>query len=82
MRRDFLDLYVIAKERGLQVVFDWTRKKFSQFDPYVCLKALTYFEDADQDESGRGMQLKENIDWVKIKVFFEHQAKMLAKKWL
>lgn len=82
VRRDFLDLYVIAKDRGLSSVFDWTREKFPQFDPYVCLKALTYFEDADRDESGRGMQLKEDIAWPKIKVFFEQQAKTLARKWL
>lgn len=82
VRRDFLDLYVIAKDRGFGTVFDWTQKKFSQFDPYVCLKALTYFEDADRDESGRGMQLKERVSWATVKTFFEQQAKILARKWL
>lgn len=79
VRRDFLDLYMIAKEHGLEKIFQWAKKKFSQFDPYVCVKALTYFEEADQDESGRGMELKEPVPWTKIKDFFEQQAKSFAK---
>ena len=82
LRRDFIDMYVIAKQYSLQQVFLWTRKKFSQFDPHVCLKALTYFDDAEKDESGRGTELKEKISWTTIKSFFEKESVRLAKQWL
>src|SRR3989338_964203 len=82
LRRDFLDLYVIAQHYGVDSIFEWAKKKFSQFDPYVCLKALIYFEDAEKDESGRGMELKEAVPWTKIKKFFEQEATRLTRKWL
>ena len=82
LRRDFLDLYVIAQKHSVDQIFDWTKRKFSQFDPYVCLKALIYFKDAEADESGRGMELKNPVPWPKIKKFFEMEATRLAKKWL
>ena len=82
LRRDFLDLYVVAQESGVDTILEWTKKKFSQFDPYVCLKALTYFKDADEDKSGRGMELKEAVPWTKIKKFFEQEATRLTRKWL
>lgn len=71
IRRDFLDLYILAQNYGLAQIFEWGKKKYSQFDVHVCLKALTYFNDAEADESGRGMEL-----------LFEEQAVQLAKKWL
>ena len=82
VRRDFLYLYVIAKKHGLDSVFAWSKKKFSQFDLHVGLKSLTYFEDAETDESGRGMELKQPVPWKKIKTFFEGEALRLAHKWL
>jgi len=82
VRRDFLDLYVIAQKYGLDSVFEWSKKKFSQFDLHVGLKSLTYFEDAETDESGRGMELKKPVPWKKIRAFFEGEALRLARKWL
>src|SRR3989338_11094472 len=61
LRRDFLDLYVIARAVGLQQILEWTRKKYAQFDPYITLKSLTYFTDAENDTSGRGMELTEPV---------------------
>jgi predicted nucleotidyltransferase component of viral defense system len=82
LRRDFLDLYVICQERPLEKIFACAQEKYTQFDPYVCLKALTYFEDADRDESGRGMELRESVSWDKVKKFFEENARRLAKLWM
>lgn len=81
-RRDFLDLFVIAKKVGFKQVFLWAGKKFPQVDPYVSLKSLTYFKDADEDDSGRGMTLKEDVPWTRIKAYFEKEAAALSRKWL
>jgi predicted nucleotidyltransferase component of viral defense system len=82
LRRDFLDLYSISKTHPLSQVFTWAQQKFSQFDPHVCLKALTYFKDADDDESGRGMELIEPVSWTMVKGYFEGEAVKLAKQLL
>lgn len=81
LRRDFIDMFVIAKQHSLHQVFLWAQQKFSQFDPHVCLKALTYFDDAERDESGRGMALKKN-PWPTMTAFFKQEAVKLAKQWL
>lgn len=82
IRRDFLDLYVISMQSGLEMVFEWGKRKFSQFDPYVCLQALTYFEDAEHDTSGRGMSLTDPVPWSEVKKYFRQEASRLAKIWL
>ncbi|MDO8520163.1 MAG: nucleotidyl transferase AbiEii/AbiGii toxin family protein [Deltaproteobacteria bacterium] len=79
IRRDFLDLYVICRKHELFQVFNWAQKKYPQFDPHVCLKALTYFDDADSDESGRGMELSKPVPWADVKVFFQKEAVRFAK---
>lgn len=82
IKRDFLDLYVIAQENPLEKIFAWADQKFPQSDPHVCLKALTYFKDAEEDESGRGTELKEPVPWPTIKKFFDTEGRRLAKLWL
>src|SRR3989338_5555948 len=80
IRRDFLDLYVICQKNELSEIFDWAQKKYTQFDPHIYLKALTYFVDADNDESGRGMELSKPVPWKDVKTFFQKEAVRLAKK--
>lgn len=82
VRRDFLDLYVVAKEHGLDKIFRWTSKKFPHYDLHFCIKALTYFEDAEKDASGRGIKLKEDASWAEIKNFLMRETKRLVKIWL
>ena len=82
LRRDFLDLYVIARAVGLQQILEWTRKKYAQFDPYITLKSLTYFTDAENDTSGRGMELTEPVPWPRIKGNFEKETIRFSKLWL
>ena len=82
LRRDFLDLYTIARKSGMEQIFLWGHKKFPQFDSYVALKALTFFQDADRDESGRGMVLNDSVPWSKIKAYFEKEAIRLSRRWL
>jgi predicted nucleotidyltransferase component of viral defense system len=82
IRRDFLDLYVISRNYELAQMIEWAQNKYSQFDIHECLKSLTYFKDAEKDESGRGMEINEPIIWSKIKYFFASQAVELANKWL
>lgn len=37
LRRDFLDLYVVAKQYGLDQIFRWMVKKYPHYDPHFCI---------------------------------------------
>ena len=80
VRRDFLDLFMMCQKEGLEQILTWTKKKYPQFDSYMALKALTFFQDADKDESGRGMDLKPKVAWKKVRAFFEKEVLLLSRK--
>lgn len=82
LRRDFIDLFVICQTTPLAEVFHWAKLKYPQFDPHICLKGIVYFEDAETDESGRGMALHKPVAWKKIRSYFQREAHDLARKWL
>lgn len=80
--RDFVDLYVIAQQHGVQTIITWAQQKFPQLDPYVMLRALMYFVDAENDTSMRGKILRQPIAWETIKTFFSAEVRQLEKVWL
>lgn len=87
LRRDFIDIYTIAQQQGLQdpgleKMLGWAIKKFPQMDPYPVIRALTYFEDAEHDESGRGMETKTPVAWSKVKDYFSREAVLLSRRLL
>lgn len=80
-KRDFIDLYfIIGVEKifSLAEIFDLYNQKFKVLvqNKMHILKSLTYFEDADKDLMP---EMLKNIDWQKVKKFFETEAKLLAK---
>lgn len=80
--RDFIDLYVIAKQHGLNSVIEWTRQKFPGLDVYVMLRALVYFADAESDKSMRGKTLLKPIKWDVVRRYFSAEVKNLEKDFL
>lgn len=81
-KRDFVDLYfIIAVEKlfTLQGVLDLYDRKFKilKQNKVHILKSLVYFDDADKQLMPR--MLKE-VNWSKVKNFFELETKHLIKK--
>lgn len=66
-KRDFIDIYYILKRFSLDKLLELTGKKYEVFNRYLGLRALTYFEDAEQDRSRRYLKFFEEVDWDKIK---------------
>lgn len=66
-QRDFVDLYFLMKEFTLERIFGWAKKKFPPFNPYLALRALTYFKDAEGDPEKRRFRLLKNVDWAQVK---------------
>ncbi|MBV5348522.1 nucleotidyl transferase AbiEii/AbiGii toxin family protein, partial [bacterium] len=48
-RKDFIDLYFLLREFDLETMLRFYSEKFYDGSPFLVLKSLTYFEDAEQD---------------------------------
>jgi hypothetical protein len=75
-RRDFVDLYFIARRvLGLdELLADFARRFGPTFSRYHVLRSLGYFDDADGDPEPR---LLAPLDWKEVKAFFAAEQKRL-----
>ena len=84
VKRDFIDLYFIFQIKKIMTIdealglYDKKFKALSQNKVYI-LKSLGYFEDAEKDELP---QMREEVDWEKVKEFFKEEQRRLTKKLL
>lgn len=79
-RKDFYDLFFIARSIQLADLLQLGSKKYPQFRdfPLLVLESLTLFENADRDFQPI---LLEPVSWEEVRSFFIQQAKLLAKVW-
>jgi len=71
LKKDFIDLWTIIKETeySLDDLFIFCKKKYSTaFSESIALKALTYFKDAEEEETPEG--IKYQYSWSDIKKDF------------
>ncbi|MBI4374237.1 MAG: nucleotidyl transferase AbiEii/AbiGii toxin family protein [Deltaproteobacteria bacterium] len=78
IRRDFVDLYFLAKKFGLYEIIVATLEKYSGHNVYPILQALCYFEDADK-EPDRPLSLIKPAPWIEIKKFFLQEVGRVQK---
>ncbi len=50
-KKDFIDLFFLLKIYSLQQILDFYNKKYFDASIYLALKSLSYFYDADQEQS-------------------------------
>ncbi len=80
-KRDFIDLFfIIKKEKLLDLeeclkLYDKKFKLLRQNKVHI-LKSLSYFEDADQDETP---QMIKEVEWQEVKDFFKKELINLGK---
>ena len=79
-RRDFVDVFFIAKKFTLNQMLEFYQKKYAVLDDhlYSIIRSLDYFEDA-QKESEMPKMI-EKISWEEVKAFFEGEVKRLSRK--
>ena len=66
-KRDYIDIFYLLKKFSLEVIFSAARKKYANFNGYLSLRALTYFEDLE-DPSQRSIKvLDPDFSWEKAK---------------
>ena len=76
-KRDFVDLYYLAKQFSLEEMLSFYDQKFGALatNQIHLLKSLCYFGDAENDPDPN--MIKDEFDWVKIKEFFTKETKSL-----
>ncbi len=76
-RRDFIDLYFIARDLGLEKVWQDFSTKYAGtgYDSYHFLRALTYFGDAETDKMP---VMISKMDWKEVKQFFETESRKIS----
>src|SRR3989344_787687 len=66
-QRDYIDIFYLLKKFTLEEMFAFGYKKYRNFNHYLCLRALTYFEDVD-DSNKRSIQILDpDFYWQKAK---------------
>jgi len=63
-KKDFIDLYFLLKFHTLEQIIGFYLQKYSDGSEFMVKKSLTYFEDADLEETP---VLFEEMDWLEIK---------------
>lgn len=68
-KRDYIDMLYLLKEFSLKKIFDYCQEKYPNFNPYLALRALSYFGDVDDEKiEERGIKiLDKSFSWEKTK---------------
>lgn len=64
-KRDFYDLYFLLKELSLREMIELYNKKYEDGSEMMVARSLTFFDDADTDETPR--LINADISWKEIK---------------
>lgn len=80
LKRDFFDVYRIAKDRGwtLEYMIELNDKKYARqgsFTPHI-LRSLVYFDDAENLPE-RAVEVEE--EWGEVKKFFIREISLLSE---
>lgn len=59
-KKDFIDLYFLLKEFSLNEMMKFYDEKYEEGSYFMVMKSLTYFEDADEQESPK---MYKDFDW-------------------
>lgn len=76
-RRDFVDLYFIARQFSLEQAWRDFETKYAGtgYEPYHFMSALTYFHDAELDNMP---EMITPVKWNDVKAFFETEIRTIA----
>lgn len=82
-QRDFFDLYYLLKKLSLARVIEATYEKYPwyQENNQIIFKALTYFEEADEDTEIRRIAIfDKNLSWKKVKETIKKEVENYLRK--
>lgn len=76
-KRDFIDLYFLAKRFSLQKMFGFFQKKYGNLEDMklILKKSLIFFDDAEKDEMP---EMLTDIEWKNVKNYFLSEVKKIS----
>lgn len=80
-KKDFFDLYSLAQESlPLETILEASPRKFPKARdfPVQALRALVYFEDAEDEAMPL---LLKTAEWEDVKRFFVEEVSLISRKW-
>ncbi len=77
--RDFFDIYHLIKIFSLDKLLKFSMKKYREYNEYIILKGLVYFEDAENDIKSKNFKI-EKKEWDEIKRFIIKEVNYYVKK--
>lgn len=77
-KRDFIDLYFLAKKFSLEQIFKFYDQKYAMLSNNIVhiMRSLDYFVDAEPQKLPKMLK---KVSWDKVKKFFQDQTIKLAK---
>lgn len=67
VRRDYIDIFYLLKKYSLHEIFQFVNEKYPEFNYYLTLRALTYFDDVD-DKGKRPIEMTDkDFSWEECK---------------
>ncbi|MBF8249523.1 MAG: hypothetical protein HW400_124 [Candidatus Levybacteria bacterium] len=77
-KRDFIDLYFLAKEFTLEQMLKFYGQKYGNLEDhlYIIVRSMNYFADAEMDDMP---EMLLPVSWEDVQKFFQNQAIKLAK---
>lgn len=79
-KKDFIDIFALGRENfTLEQMLDFYRRKYGVSDPGHTVYALTYFDDADQEDTP---DMLWQAEWDEVKHAIEHWVREYAEKHL
>jgi len=79
-RRDFIDIYFLIKQFGLERIIEFVKEKYPMFNIYVGLQGLAYFKDAEEDPAKKRYRLFKDVNWNEIKKFVIKEVNKFIKE--
>lgn len=80
-KKDYVDLYFLAKQFSFEQMFELYDKKYQLFaqNKLTLLKSMQYFVDADDSDMP---EMLIETSWEDVKHFMQEETKKLAEKYL
>lgn len=74
-RKDFIDIYFLLRSFTLKEMLNYYIQKYADGSPFMVMKSLTYFEDAENEPEPH---MFESVSWDSIKTEIRDQASRLV----
>lgn len=74
-RKDFIDVYFLLRSFTLQEMFHFYSVKYTDASPFMVIKSLIYFEDAEKDPEPL---MFEPLEWDTLKLELQKQVQSLS----